>query len=113
MKKTLIAALLCSASVVGVSAGSAFAGEVTGKGKPTGMEGHARSECGFSGLEDEPQLTDGVAPGTPDGAIGHRRLTQTPHLVWATPEEIPGLPEPMWVNPPHGAPGTACRPGRP
>jgi hypothetical protein len=66
MKKTFIAALICSASVVGVSAGSAFAGEVTGSGKGgpenngvTGAVGNGRSACLYSGLEDHP-----VEPGT-------------------------------------------------
>ena len=58
MRKTLVAALLCGASVVGVSAGSAFAGEV--KGPPgqinntneTGALDHANSACAASGLND-------------------------------------------------------------
>jgi hypothetical protein len=66
MKKPIIAAVLCAASVVGVSAGSAFAGEITGNGKGTPFisngpnaapksVGHfdvIASECSFSGLED-------------------------------------------------------------
>lgn len=70
MKKTLIAALICSASVVGVSAGSAFAGEVTGNGKGTPLPSHGPyapatevnddivvmpSLCAYSGQNDEYQ----------------------------------------------------------
>jgi hypothetical protein len=58
-RKMLVGAAICAASVMGVS-GSVFAGEVTGAGGTsgpngdgtTGMRGHARSACGFSGLED-------------------------------------------------------------
>jgi hypothetical protein len=79
MKKTLVAALLCGVSVVGLSAGSAFAGEINGKGeRPMVVESypildengepvlnpvtgqpefghvlHGKSECAFSGLNDE------------------------------------------------------------
>ena len=62
------------ASVVGMSS-AAFAGEVTGSGKggPNGdgipgstINGHA-SECAFSGLEDEPELT-----GSQVQNFGHR-----------------------------------------
>jgi len=79
MKKTLVAALLCSASVVGVSAGSAFAGEVTGQNRGTPLQAGAGpaervgkavvnpSHCAFSGLED----FDGAAPVQPG-------VTQTP-----------------------------------
>jgi hypothetical protein len=35
-----------------VSAGSAFAGEITGNGKPTAAPANANSECSFSGLDD-------------------------------------------------------------
>ncbi len=70
MKKTLVAALLCSASVVGVSAGSAFAGEITGNGKGTPFPSHGpaaptenvgskevtpSSICAYSGQNDEYQ----------------------------------------------------------
>lgn len=103
MKKTVIGAALCLASVLGTG-GSVFAGEVTGGPTPkaTGMEGHANSYCGFSGIEDHPEATDGMPPGTPAGATGNRRLTQTPHLVWLTEEE--GVPVDGWYNPPHGSP---------
>jgi hypothetical protein len=54
MNKTLIAALLCSASVVGVGAGSAFAGELTGNGVLKGVNDNA-SMCAYSGLNDNIQ----------------------------------------------------------
>jgi hypothetical protein len=78
MKKTLVAALICGSSVVGVGAGSAFAGEVTGNGDTTPIKGTVSpfpgvpaAICAFSGLEDladPPSETRGPA------------VTQTPHF---------------------------------
>lgn len=58
-KKVLLALAVCAA-VAGLSAGSAFAGEVTGNGKKTpigqaseeGGPPHASSICSFSGQND-------------------------------------------------------------
>jgi hypothetical protein len=56
-KRSLLAAASCAAAVMAVGAGSAFAGEITGPGSPTGGGGkataapdHANSICAFSGL---------------------------------------------------------------
>ena len=60
MLKKLVGGALCAVAVVGLGS-SAFAGEITGSGKggPKGdgipaavQEGHARSACAFSGLDD-------------------------------------------------------------
>lgn len=63
-KKRLLAAAFCAAAVAGLSAGPAFAGEVTGppgpggNGKPTPIgaapddDPHAASICSFSGQND-------------------------------------------------------------
>ena len=51
-KKPRLAAVLCAVVFAAVSAGSAFAGEVTGNGKPTGAPAHANSICAFSGQND-------------------------------------------------------------
>ena len=65
MRKSLIAAAVCAAVAV-VAAGPAFAGEITGNGKPlwtdtfidpatgdvVGHSLHANSICAFSGQED-------------------------------------------------------------
>lgn len=48
----------CTAAVIGVGAGSAFAGEVTGNGKDTAGPAHANSICVFSGQNDDPQGLD-------------------------------------------------------
>jgi hypothetical protein len=50
--KSLVAAALCGVAVAAVGAGSAFAGEVTGNGDPTGVRAHANSICAFSGQND-------------------------------------------------------------
>ena len=58
-KNRLLAVAACAAVFVGVGASAALAGEVKGPptgGTPTtnntGAEGHARSLCSFSGLND-------------------------------------------------------------
>jgi hypothetical protein len=51
MRKCLIGAAVCASLVLG-TAGSAFAGEITGNGKQTAGPTHAKSLCVFSGLED-------------------------------------------------------------
>jgi hypothetical protein len=50
--KSMLAAALCAVAVAAVGAGSAFAGEVTGNGKPTAAPAHANSICAFSGQND-------------------------------------------------------------
>jgi len=62
MKKFIAGAVL-AASVIGFG-GTAFAGEITGGGKPTQGPAHANSICVFSGLEDG----DGAGFPGPGGA---------------------------------------------
>ena len=78
IKKTFVAALICGASVVGLGAGSAFAGEITGNGEPNPIKGTISpfpgvpaAICAFSGLED------GVDPPSETGGPA---VTQTPHF---------------------------------
>ena len=87
--RLMLAAGLSAASILALPT-AASAGEVTGTGAPTGMRGHANSECGFSGLED---------------AAGSPLRTQTPHKVWLGPQV--GI-----VTPAPGTPGTACNPAK-
>jgi hypothetical protein len=95
MKRLLVVAASV-AVIVGAGASAAFAGEVTGNGKQTGMRAHANSECGFSGREDE-------------NAVGSPLRTQTPHEVWLNPAIFPGLPPGgIVVNPEPGTPGQDC-----
>ncbi len=57
MGKRLLATALCSAAVAGLGANAALAGEITGNGKwVAGSEEaplHGRSECSYSGQNDE------------------------------------------------------------
>lgn len=66
--KSIVAAIVV-AVFLALSAGSALAGEVTGNGKTTPVKdpGVARSDCAFSGLEDDdggPNGGPGVTPQT-------------------------------------------------
>ncbi len=76
---------------------AAFAGEVTGGPVPkdTGMKGHAKSQCGFSGLEETLTFQDDPRNEKPG------RLTQTPHyrMIASGPSYAP-----------PGTPGDACNP---
>src|SRR4051794_35383530 len=69
--KSMLAAAFCVVVMAGASAGAAFAGEVTGNGKPTAGPAHANSICVFSGQNDDPtaplSLDRTVAPNGPGG----------------------------------------------
>jgi hypothetical protein len=96
MKNKLIAAAAITLmSVAGSSA--VLAGEVTGGPNPksTGMEGHARSVCAFSGLEETPAFQDS------DENVKPGRLTQTPHYQMTGGGPVFHAP---------GMPGEACNP---
>jgi hypothetical protein len=60
------AAVVCAAALAGLSAGSALGGEITGNGKwIAGSEEaplNGKSECAFSGQNDEFVLGDESAP---------------------------------------------------
>ena len=96
MKRFLVVAA-CTAAFVGVGAGGAFAGEVTGQpgsasappSKATGAPEHSNSICSFNGLNDfnqGPQIERTQTPhnqGEP-GDAGHE-----PALAEATQRGIP------------------------
>ena len=95
MKLTL-AALLCTGAVAGAGAGAAYAGEITGTGKPTAGPDNANSICVFSGKNDDPTAPlDGSGPNGPGGVS--QSYGQENKL---------GLVDPHVVNP-----GDACRGG--
>ena len=95
MRKPLVAALLSGASIIGLSAGSVFAGETTGNGGTTPIAGTVApfpgvpaSICAFSGLED----AAGAGPGetqTPanEGEPGEARICSVLNRGkgWVTP----------------------------
>jgi hypothetical protein len=114
MRKTVVAALLCGASVLGVSAGSAFAGEVTGtidspnpnKPERTPIGTISTSACAFSGLEDGASL-GGPVPNGPG-------ITQTPHYeAGVTAEPGAALPAFNTFYNCVGLDGGKAIPGRP
>jgi hypothetical protein len=51
-KKSLLAAAFSAVAITGATASAAFAGEVTGNGKPTAAPTHTNSICAFSGQND-------------------------------------------------------------
>jgi hypothetical protein len=69
--KSLFAAVFCAVAIAGASACAAFAGEITGNGKPTAGPKHANSICVFSGQNDDPNapltLDEELAPNGPGG----------------------------------------------
>jgi hypothetical protein len=96
LRKVTIAAVACTAALVGANASAAFAGEITGSGKPTGGPAHANSICVFSGLNDDPGAPlDGSGPNGPGGVS--QSYGQDVKL---------GLIDPHSFNP-----GDACRSG--
>jgi len=58
MRKPVLSAVLAAGLVVAMG-GTAFAGEITGNGKPTPIESfRAGSICSFSGQNDDPNSTE-------------------------------------------------------
>ena len=95
MGKRFIAIVFVVAAFACLSVAAAFAGEVTGNGKPTAGPAHANSICVFSGKNDDPgaPLTGGPnGPGGPSQSYGQ--------------ENRLGLIDPHEFNP-----GDACRGG--
>ena len=68
MRKRMLAAVIGAAAMMSMTAGPALAGEITGKGKwIAGSEAaalHGKSECSYSGQNDEFVLGDSSAPRT-------------------------------------------------
>jgi hypothetical protein len=96
LRKATMATAVCAFAFVGASASAAFAGEVTGSGKPTGGPAHANSICVFSGLNDDPDAPlDGSGPNGPGGV-----------------SQSYGQDVKLGLNDPHSFnPGVACRGG--
>ena len=72
MRKTrLLVVATCVAAFMSVGTSVAFAGEITGSGKPTAGPAHANSICVFSGKNDDPtaplSLDRTIAPNGPGG----------------------------------------------
>jgi hypothetical protein len=90
-----------SLAIMGLSTSAAFAGEVTGNGKPTAGPDHANSICVFSGQNDDPNAPIVSAEPTPDAPNGPGGRTQS-----YGQDVRHGLISPHVFNP-----GMACRGG--
>ena len=92
-RKSMLVAVVSAVIIAGPGAGAAFAGEVTGNGKPTAGVANANSSCVFSGKNDDPDRPlDGFDPGGVSQSYGQ--------------ENKLGLVDPHEFNP-----GDACRGG--
>jgi hypothetical protein len=100
VRKSLLAAV-CSVFILGLSAAPAFAGEVTGNGKPTQGPAHANSICVFSGQNDDPTAPIVSAQPTPEAPNGPGGRTQS-----YGQDVRYGL-----LNPSIVTPGATCRGG--
>ena len=105
--KSLLAVGACGAAVVGLSAGPAFAGEVTGSGQNVDQN-QGMSWCSFSGLNDEPgRPLDEENPGGTSQSFGqqNRLGLSDPHEgnpgFFCNPNHTPLPPQPNRDKPPH------------
>jgi hypothetical protein len=95
-KRSMLAAAACAVILACAGASAAFAGEITGNGKPTAGPTHANSICVFSGKNDDPGAPlDGSGPNGPGG----------PSQSYGQENRL-GLIDPHAFNP-----GDACRGG--
>ena len=88
--KSLFAAAACAAALAGISAAPAFAGEITGNGKPVLAPAISGNACAFSGKNDAPDnpLTIFNAGG-PSQSYGQlNRLGLIESLFDATPSQF-------------------------
>jgi len=102
-KMRLVAVAACATALMGMGASAAFAGEITGNGKPlwtsttVGPTGevshtlHGKSACAFSGQEDL-QFADGGSKGVPGHAQSWGQIARNAGGALG------------------GVPGTACNP---
>ena len=91
-KKPILVAVVSAVIMIGPGASAAFAGEITGNGKPTAGVPNANSICVFSGKNDDPTGIDPEenGPGGVSQSYGQ--------------ENKLGLVDPHELNP-----GDACR----
>jgi hypothetical protein len=93
-RKSMLVAVVSAVIMVGPGAGAAFAGEITGNGKPTAGVANANSICVFSGKNDDPTGIDPEENGPPGVSQSYGQ------------ENKLGLVDPHEFNP-----GDACRGG--
>jgi hypothetical protein len=99
--RRLLVVAACSLVGGALAAGSAFAGEITGNGKPTAGPEHANSICVFSGQNDDPTAPIISAQPIPEAPNGPGGRTQS-----YGQDVRRGL-----LNPSIVTPGQSCRGG--
>ena len=85
--RTAAATVFATAILLGGAASTASAGEVNGKGEPTGALGKAQSICMFSGLADGGE-GEPAGPGAPPQSWG--QIPKEIRDIIATQGEHPG-----------------------
>jgi hypothetical protein len=73
MLRKAIVTMACAVAFLGATGSAAFAGELTGNGKPTQGPAHANSICLFSGQNDDPTapiISANPMPEAPNGPGG-------------------------------------------
>jgi hypothetical protein len=93
-KRSMLVAVVSAVILAGPSVSTAFAGEITGNGKPTAGVANANSICVFSGKNDDPTGIDPEQNGPPGVSQSYGQ------------ENKLGLVDPQEFNP-----GDACRGG--
>jgi hypothetical protein len=83
LRKAIVATAVCTVVLLGGTA-SAFAGEVTGNGKPTQGPANANSPCAFSGLNDQSPEEGGSGVVQPGEVQNWGHTKGTPAVVSAT-----------------------------
>jgi hypothetical protein len=84
--RTAAATAFATAILLGGTASTASAGEITGNGKPTQGPAHANSICTFSGLEDGDGAGFPGPGGAPPQNWGH--VQQAERDAGATPADL-------------------------
>jgi hypothetical protein len=85
--KRILATAVATLAIVGGTAGAASAGEITGNGRPTPINGYnANSICAFSGLDD----MDFLAPVQPGVVQNWGSIPKEVRDFLATVGEHPG-----------------------
>jgi hypothetical protein len=90
-KRWTLLALVATTAMAGASAGAAYAGEITGNGKPTQGPTHANSICVFSGQNDDP--TAPIISADTELRPGRALWAAEPHHRHAGPDV------PRWLEP--------------
>ena len=87
LRKATLATAVCTVALLGTTASSAFAGEITGNGKVTGARANSNSICAYSGQNDDPTAPlDGSGPNGPGGRT--QNYGQDIKLGLANPHEF-------------------------